>query len=59
MNQDQQWVSWVAIIGLFIGIWLAYRPTLSAIIFGTPANMNGSQLGPPVPKGSTYIPVPL
>lgn len=47
MNPDQQMVSWLAVIGLIIGVFVMYRTQLSAIIFGQ---------GPAA--GSTVIPTP-
>lgn len=34
MSDEQTALSWLAIAGLIIGVWLVYRTTLSAIIFG-------------------------
>lgn len=37
MNSDQQILSWLAIIGLIIGVMTVYKGNLTAIIFGPPA----------------------
>lgn len=44
MNDDQQLVSWLAVVGLIIAVMLVYRGQLSAILFGpsvTPGYADG------------------
>ena len=47
MNGDQQLISWVAVIGLVIGVMLVYRTTIKAIIFGAGPSGVGAATGEP------------